>query len=102
MKTGDLVRGKEKRFGSAELHLLPEGVIRLEGRILSRNAKDEFDRCLRRFHDQATRNGGKRVVVDVERLEWISESAVTALVTWVLWIQQEPAQKRYTVAFKIN
>jgi hypothetical protein len=40
--------------------------------------------------------------VDVVALEWISESAVTALVAWVLWIHREPPEKRYGVVFRID
>ena len=96
------VGGKERRFDEATLRFLPEGVIRIEGRILSRNVDGEFEQCLGRFHVGALAEGHKRIVVDVARLEWISESAVTALVGWVLAIQREPTEKRYHVVFRIN
>lgn len=101
MKPGG-VRGKIKRLDEATLRFLPEGVVRVEGRILSRNADGEFEECLSRFHVGALKDASERVVVDVGRLEWISESAVTALVGWVLAIQREPVEKRYRVVFRIN
>jgi hypothetical protein len=81
---------------------LPEGIIRIEGRILSRNTDGEFEECLARFHVGALAEAKQQIVVDLACLEWISESAVTALVGWVLAIQREPAEKRYKVAFRIN
>jgi hypothetical protein len=95
-------RGKVKRFDEATLIFLPEGVVRIEGRILSRNADEEFEECLGRFHVGAIRDATQRIMVDVASLEWISESAVTALVGWVLAIQREPTEKRYQVVFRIN
>lgn len=84
------------------MKFLPEGVVRVEGRILSRNTSGEFHECLARFHVGALKRATKRIVVDVALLEWISESAVTALVGWVLAIQREPSEKRYEVVFRIN
>jgi hypothetical protein len=101
MKPGKTVRGKQGRFDEATFRLLPEGVVTIEGRILTRSA-DEIEQCLRRFHDEALKQEMERLVVDVARLEWISESAVTALVGWVLSIQREPTEKRYRVVFRIN
>lgn len=101
-KPGKPVRGKERRFDEATVRLHPEGAFTIEGRILSRDADGELDRCLGRFHDQALKREEERIVVDVRRLEWISEPAVTALVRWVLSIQREPAEKRYRVVFRIN
>jgi hypothetical protein len=96
------VRGKVKRFDEATLQFLPEGIIRIEGRILSRNADGEFEECLAAFHVGALKRAKQRVIVDVARLDWLSESAVTALVGWVLAIHREPSEKRYEVVFKIN
>jgi hypothetical protein len=96
------VRGKVKRLDEATLTFLPDGVVRIEGRILSRNADGQLEQCLARFHVGALKHGRKHVLVDVARLEWISESAVTALVGWVLAIRREPAEKRYRVVFSIN
>lgn len=90
------------RFDEATLRFLPEGVVRIEGRILSRNIDGEFEECLGRFHVSALQDAKRRIVVDVARLDWISESAVTALVGWVLAIQREPSEKRYKVVFRIN
>lgn len=96
------VRGKVKRFDEATIKFLSEGVVRIEGRILSRNADGEFEQCLAGFHVAALKRATERIVVDVAQLEWISESAVTALVGWVLAIQREPSEKRYEVVFRIN
>jgi hypothetical protein len=96
------VRGRKKRLDDATLQFFPGGVIRVEGRILSRNVDGEFEQCLGRFHVGALTESLERIVVDVARLEWISESAVTALVAWVLAIQREPTEKRYEVVFRIN
>ena len=101
-KPGTCVRGEELRFDEATIRLLHEGSISVEGRILSRDEHGELERCLGRFHDQALRQEKQRVLVDVRLLEWISESAVTALVSWVLSIQREPTEKRYRVVFRIN
>src|SRR5262245_66328530 len=102
MDPGEPVRGKELRFDAATLRFLPEGSVRIEGRILSRNADGEIERCLRRYHEEALKEERRRVIVDVALLEWISESAVTALVWWVLWIQRESCEERCSVAFRID
>jgi len=96
------VRGKVKRFDEATLRFLSEGIVRIEGRVLSRNADGEFEECLAKFHVGALKRATERILVDVARLDWISESAVTALVGWVLAIQREPVDKRYQVVFRIN
>jgi hypothetical protein len=102
MEPGDPVRGNERRFDAATLRLFPDGTVRLEGRILSQNENGEFERCLHRFHEQVIKREARRVIVDLAELDWISESAVTALVSWVLRIQREPPDKRYRVMFRIN
>jgi hypothetical protein len=102
MKPGELVRGEERRFDAAILRLLPDGSVQVEGRILSRHAEEEIERCLRGFHADVLKEERREVVVDVRHLEWITESAVTALVRWVLRIQRESFDKRYGVVFRIN
>jgi len=94
-------RGAERRVDAATVRFLPGGVVRVEGRILSPNAIEEFGICLARFHENATRRR-RRIVVDVAGLEWLSEAAVKVLVTWVLWVQHEPPERRYVVVFNIN
>jgi hypothetical protein len=96
------VRGQVKRFDEATIRFPSAGAISIEGRILSRNAGAEFEECLARFHVTVLKQATERIVVDVAQLEWISESAVTALVGWVLAIQREPSEKRYEVVFRIN
>jgi hypothetical protein len=101
MKPGELVRGIERRLEAATVSCLPEGVVRLEGRIETASATQELERHLRLFHEQVKQDT-KTVVLDVAPLEWVSERAVTILVNWVHWIQREPEDRRYGIVFRIN
>jgi len=93
--------GRVRRIDAATIRLLPGGVIRIEGRILSAKAARDFGRCISRFHERAM-NLRAPVVVDVAPLSWISESAITVLVEWVLRVQHESPTRRYGVVFRVN
>jgi hypothetical protein len=100
MKPGARVRGNE-RLEDATVSCLAEGVVRLEGRIESIAATEELERRLRCFHEAAAQDT-KTIVLDVAPLEWVSERAVTILVSWVHWILREPEHRRYAIVFRIN
>jgi hypothetical protein len=101
MRSRSSALGKERRIDGVTIRLLPAGAFRLEGRILSTDAVDAVQSCLLRFHEKASKRS-QRIVVDVASLEWISDAAVTVLVSWILKIQREQMGKQYLIEFHIN
>jgi hypothetical protein len=73
--------------------------LQLFGRITPQDPTESLSPYLRRVHDAALADGARSVRIDLTELDFMSSSAIRALMSWIIWIRDEAEARRYQLAF---
>ena len=65
-------------------------------------AKPQLDDYVAALHQEASRLGVSKVVVDIRELEFMNSSSFKVFVTWLSQLQDQPADKQYRIHFLSN
>jgi hypothetical protein len=96
------VRGRYWKIDRAIVVMERRGSIRFEGELSAADAAAELEPFLSSLHARLSKFGRRRLVVDVSALSWASESAVRCFVRWAMWIEGEPASRRYELVIRAD
>ena len=75
---------------------LPNVTLRLQGSAEGA-ASEDLEKLFAKMHQECVRLGAKEVKIDLRDLEFMSSSCFKSFVTWVLDIEQLPAEQRYGI-----
>ena len=65
-------------------------------------ARPELAAWIRSLHDEVTKLGLSRVVVDIKNLEFMSSICVNVFVGWLVTLMELPPSQHYRVHFRWN
>jgi hypothetical protein len=63
---------------------------------------DRLARYLEALHRRVSADGGRQVVMDLSRLEFMNAACLRAFVSWILGLAEMPSARQYTVCFRSN
>lgn len=102
MRKSGSVRGETRLIDKAIVALNTCWVVRFEGELGPDDGGLDLEPFLSRLHARMLHAEQRRLVVDLSALTWASESAIRTFVRWAMWIEGEPASRRYTLVLRLD